>query len=79
MMVDILMAIVIAIFLEMLSTINTYLKNIAILLNCITIISIYFICGCKINFIGQMDLSIWLALVIIADEILMFATKYFKR
>lgn len=75
MVVDMLMAFVIALFLEMLSSINKYFKQIAIFINCILIIFIYFICGCRIDFIGEMDLSIWIVFVIMFDEVLMSVFK----
>jgi len=74
MITDILMAFVIALLLEMLSF-NKYIKPIAISMCCLTIIFIYFINGCQLDFAGTIDLAIWIIFVIMFDIVLMFVGK----
>lgn len=69
---DILMAFVIALIINMFSIVGKYFKSLVTLTGCITLIYIYFSSGSSINFIGQMDLSIWLIFIIIFDIIISF-------
>lgn len=70
MVVDILMAFVIALMIRMFSITSKYLKYIVVSTACITLMSIYFTNGCVIEFVGEMDLSIWIAFVILFDVFL---------
>lgn len=79
MIVDILMAFVIALFLEMFLLINKYLKQIVVFVCCLTLVFVYFVSGWQVDFIGKIDLAIWIMFVIIFDIALMFATKKIKK
>lgn len=79
MIVDVLTAFVIALLLEMFALINKYVKQIVILVCCLTFIFIYFVSGCQIDFIGKIDLAIWIIFVIMFDTTLVFATKKIKN
>jgi hypothetical protein len=79
MIVDVLMALIVALFLEMFSLINKYVKQIAIIVCCFTLIFVYFVRGCQVDFIGKMNLAIWIMFVIIFDIALMFATKQIMK
>ena len=67
---DIGMAFVIALLIRMFAMTNKYLKYIVVSAVCISLISIYFINGCEIGFIGEMDLAIWIVFVILFDMFL---------
>ena len=54
---------------------NKYLKKIMIFIGCLTSIIVYFVNGCKINFIGTIDLAIWIMFIIIFDIALTFMKK----
>ena len=75
MIADIFMAFVIALLLEMLSLSNEYFKQFVIFVSCFTITLVYFVEGCKLNFIGNFDLSVWIMFVIMFDILLMFTIK----
>ena len=75
MIVDILMAFATALFLEMLALTNKRFKQFIILIICLAIIFIYFISGYQLNFIGEIDLAIWIMFVIIFDMVLMFTIR----
>ena len=79
---DISMAFVIAILIELFSLISKRFKRFIIFVWCIIIIHTYFANGCQINFIGEMDLAVWMVFVIMFNEMVMFATeismKYIK-
>jgi hypothetical protein len=79
MIADILMAFVIALFLEMFSLINKYVKQIAILVCCFALVFVYFVGGCQVDFVGTIDLAIWIMFVIMFDIVLMFTTKKIKK
>lgn len=79
MIADILMAFVIALFLERFSLINKYFKQIAILVCCFILVFIYFVNGCQIDFVGTIDLAIWIMFVIMFDIMLMLIIKKIKK
>ncbi len=77
---DILMALSIAFGLELFSTHSIYFKRILIIVTCITIITCYYINDYQINFIGEIDFSIWLCYIIGFDSLLvMIIDKYINR
>ena len=67
MLVDVLTAFLIALLLEMLALCSKHLKRYVIFIFCILVSIVYFIGRCPIAFIGEIDLAIWMALVIIYD------------
>lgn len=79
MIADILMAFVIALFLEMFSLISKHFKQIVILVCCFTLVFVYFVSGCQVDFVGTIDLAIWIMFVIMFDIVLMFTTKKIKN
>ncbi len=83
MFVDIMMAFAVALLAECLQSINKAFKQIVVLVTCITIVCIYFINGCQINFAGEMDFAVWIIFVIFFDKMLTLGTrkliKYFKN
>lgn len=70
MMMDIAIALLLALLLEMFSLINKYFKSIAILTCCVTFIVIYCVSGWQIDFKGQMDLTIWILCIVGFDTLL---------
>lgn len=58
---------------------NKYLKQIMIFICCLTIIIVYFVNGCQINFIGEIDFGIWLTFIIMFDIVLAFAEIKLKK
>ena len=79
MITDILMAFVMALFLEMFSLISKYLKQIVIFVCCFTLVFVYFVSGCQIDFVGTIDLTIWIMFIIMFDIMLMVITKKIKK
>lgn len=77
MIVDIIMAFIMAILLEKFSVVG--LKRITTFVFCFTIIFIYIVTGWQINFIGKMDFGMWIMFIIIFDEILMFVINKLKK
>lgn len=71
---DILMALIVAILIEMVSLNNKYMKRIMTSIICLTNIIAYFLNGNKFNFIGTMDYSIWIFFVILFNILLSFIT-----
>lgn len=70
MMMDIAIALLLALLLEMFSLINKYFKRIAILVCCVTFIVIYYASGWQIDFKGQMDFTIWILCIVGFDTLL---------
>lgn len=70
MIADILMALVVAILIEMVSLNGYRLKKIMISIICLTIIIAYFLNGRKINFIGEIDFAIWILFVVLFSILL---------
>ena len=79
MFVDIMMALVIALFLEYVALTSKAFKQIIILTGCIFIIVIYFIDGCNLDFIGKMNFGVWLVFVILFNKIVMFGINKLKK
>lgn len=77
MIIDIIMAFIVAILLEKFSVVG--LKRITTFVFCFTIIFIYIFTGWQINFIGKMDFGAWIMFTIIFDEILMFVINKLKK
>ena len=67
---DIMMALTIALILEFCRWIGKFFKQFIIIFSCMTIIVSYFIRGCQIDFIGTMDFSVWIAFIILFNEII---------
>lgn len=63
---DIIIAFLVAIILQQVSTTNKRLKQFIIVIASIIIICIYFIKG-QLDFIGEIDFSIWILFVILFD------------
>lgn len=76
MIVDIIIAFLIALLMNIG---NKYLKQITIFASCLTTIIVYFVNGCQINFIGEIDFGIWITFVIIFDIALAFAEIKLKK
>lgn len=70
MLLDIMMAFVIAMMIELLSFGNKVFKQFLICFICISIILIYFISECQIGFIGKIDFEIWILFVILFNNII---------
>lgn len=69
MFIDILIALLFAVVIELVYNFSTIMKPIIIIFFCICSIIIYFISGCQLDFIGAMDFSIWLMLIILFNQI----------
>lgn len=69
MIVDILMAFVIAMILELFSFHSNTLKQILISVVFIECVVVYFICG-QINFVGEIDFEIWIMFVTIFNIVI---------
>lgn len=70
MIIDILTAFVVALLLEMLTFGSKHLKRYVIFVFCMIIAFVYFVGRVPVAFIGEIDLAIWMALVIIYDTFL---------
>ena len=68
---DILMAFVIALFVEWVHLTDKVFKQIMVIVFCISIIVIYFVSGCQLNYIGEINFGVWILFVILFDQILM--------
>lgn len=79
MILDILMAFIIALLIEMASFCDKCAKQIVIFICCLTLVLWYFTNGYQIGFIGKIDLAVWIMLVILFDISLMFINKCIKR
>lgn len=75
MIADILMALVVAVLFEMMSLISKHFKTITIFVSCAVIEFVYFIGRCPIEFIGEIDLAIWILLVITFNVLITAATR----
>ena len=75
MITDILMAFDFALLIQIFLFIGTNFKRIIVFTFCITIIFIYFITGCKIDFISQIDFAIWITFIIMFNEMLNLAKE----
>lgn len=75
MITDILMAFAFALLIQIFLFIGTNFKRIIVFTFCITIIFIYFITGCKIDFISQIDFAIWITFIIMFNEMLNLAKE----
>ena len=76
---DIIMAFLVAVDLELFSFANKYFKWGAIFVSCFTLLMIYFFTDYSLEFAGNLELSVWLMLVIAFDIILMFVEEIFKK
>ena len=79
MVVDILMALVFVLILELFSIISDCIKQIVILCCCFTAIFIYFMNGQQINFVGETNLAIWVIFAIIFEIAISIITKLWKK
>ena len=79
MVADILMAFVVALSFELFCSIGKMMKSIMVLVCCITMIATYFIRGLSLNFIGSMDLSVWMLFVIAFMTIFSILEQWFVR
>lgn len=75
MFVDIMMAFVIALLIECIS-LN---KQIMILMACVSIIIIYFVSGCQLDFIGKIDFGVWIIFVILFNKIIMIGINKLRN
>lgn len=66
MQVDICAAFTVALIFNMYESLGKYFKKLMVLVSCLTFIGIFYVKG-TINFIGDMDLSVWILLVIVFD------------
>jgi hypothetical protein len=66
MFADIFTAFVVALLFNMFGQMGGIFKKLLVFMACTTLIVVYFING-SLNFIGSMDLSIWIMFVIIFD------------
>lgn len=69
-MMDIAIALLVALLFEMLSILGRHFKRIAILTSCVTFIAVYYISGWEIDFKGEMDVTIWVLCVVTFDTLL---------
>lgn len=76
---DIITAFTMALFLQLLTLAGKRFRKIAILSFCYTGIFTYFICNKNIDFIGNIDLSIWILFIIIFDSLIARLIKYFHK
>ena len=74
-MFDIWMAFFIALFIEWVYVNSKFLGEITILTIYIGIISAYYIHGCKINFVGEVDFAVWIIFVLLFNKIIKFVVK----
>lgn len=72
MFTDIYMAFVIAMLFKALSLSSKTLAKLLIFMSCLTLIITYFVNGCSIYFIGEIDLAIWILCVIVFDALITF-------
>lgn len=79
MFVDILMAFMFAMLLEWFYFVNKNFKYIVSFVACITIVLIYFLNDCKIEFAGTIDFSIWIIFVIMFDRLIRFAMNKLSK
>lgn len=70
MFIDIMMAFVIALLIEGISLGSMIFKQIMISTVCISIITIYFVSGCQVDFIGEIDFEIWIMFVVLFNNII---------
>lgn len=73
MIIDISMAFFAALLINTLSFMSQIFKQIMVIVSCITIICAYFFNGCQLNFIGEIDMSIWIIFIILFDKMVVFA------
>lgn len=78
MILDVLMAFVMALFLEVCSLLDKRIKQLTVFACCLTGIVIYFVNGYQIDFIGEIDLAIWTMFVIVFNMLLNFVLKKYK-
>lgn len=72
MVADIRMAFVVALLIRMFSLTSKYLKYVVVATTCLTLITSYFTHGCTIDFVGELDLAIWISFIILFDILLDF-------
>lgn len=77
MIVDIMMAFIMAILLMLCSFSD--LKDFVTFIFCFTVAFIYIVTGWQLDFIGKMDFGAWIMFIIIFDKILMFIINRFIR
>ena len=78
MILDVLMAFVMALFLEVCSLLDKRIKQLTVFVCCLIGIIIYFVNGYQIDFIGKIDLAIWIIFVIVFNMLLNFILKKYK-
>ena len=76
---DIMMAFVIALLIEWFSLISNAFKQIMISVACISIIVIYFVSGCKLDFIGKIDFGVWIMFIILFNKVIIIGTNKLKK
>ena len=79
MTVDICMAFIFVLLVDILSLIGECFKKIIVFIFCGTIISGYFMRGCQIDFIGEIDFGVWIVFMITFDMLLSITLSKFKR
>lgn len=76
---DVITAFTMALFLQLFTLLGKKIRKFIILVFSYTGIFTYFICGGNIDFIGNIDLAIWILLIIIFDSLIPFIVKYFRN
>lgn len=66
MLVDICAAFIVALIFNMYESLGKYFKKLMVLVSCLTFIGIFYVKG-TINFVGDLDFSVWILLVIVFD------------
>lgn len=82
MITDVVMAFVVAVFIELSSLAGMFFANFkqfVIFMCCVPIVLIYLVNGYQINFIGKMDFSIWILFVIMFDAVLVLLEAEIKK
>lgn len=75
MFIDIMMAFIMAMVIELFSFFDKGFKHFIICFYCIAIIAMYFIFDNQINFIGKIDFEIWIIFVVLFNNIITIGTS----
>ena len=82
MIADVVMAFVVATFIELLSLAGIYFANFkqfVIFMCCLPIVLAYLVNGYQNNFIGKMDFAIWVIFVVMFDAVLVLLEVEIKK